>query len=287
MLKLNQLSDISELQRICEQKDQISLKLNWDILKNRSPGIQEDFFDYEDGKLISFLALYAFGRNIEVCGMTHPDYRQQGRFSRLWDQAIHSSSIKRMNRILLNTPRASSSGQHWVKSQQAKLSSVEFSMKLEHEPSVIFTSEASMPTEIAHLRPFAKEDTDLWAKLDAEAFGISEFSTIAALESSGRSLTRVMWVIEHGGLAVGKIEVDREGEYSWIYGFVVDPVLRGHGIGRSALRQVALQEQTRGNQVWLNVVDTNERALHLYESCGFVQQDVQDYYEYEHVLAHD
>ncbi len=287
MLKLNQLSDISELQRICEQHDQILLKMNWDILKNRSPGIQEDFFDYEDGQLISFLALYAFGRTIEVCGMTHPLYRQQGRFSRLWEQAIQSSSIKRMNRILFNTPRASSSGQNWVKSQQAQLNSVEFSMKLEHESAATPAHETAPIMEIAHLRPFRKEDTDLWAKLDAEAFNISEFSTIAALESSTRSLTRVMWVIEHGGLAVGKIEVDRQGEYSWIYGFVVDPVLRGHGIGRSALRQVALQEQAHGNQVWLNVVATNERAQHLYESCGFVQQDVQDYYEYAHVLAHD
>ncbi len=282
MLKLSQLSDILELQHRCEQHDGITLKLNWDVLKNRSPGMQEDFFSYDDdGKLVSFLALYGFGRNIEVCGMTHPQYRRQGRFSHLWEQAIQSPAIKRMNRILFNTPHDSITGQQWVQHRQGRLDSTEYAMKLEHGAGAQALLELPTGREIAQLRRFEQEDTDLWARLDADAFGISEFSTIAALANPSRSLTRVMLVIEHGGLAVGKIEIDRQDEHSWIYGFVVDPVLRGHGIGRSALRQVALQEQERGSQVWLNVVATNARALHLYESCGFVQKDIQDYYEYE------
>ncbi|WP_322922483.1 GNAT family N-acetyltransferase [Paenibacillus campi] len=279
MLKLNQLSDILELQRICEQYDGISLKLNWDILKNRSPGIQEDFFDYEDGELISFLALYVLGNKIEVCGMTHPQYRNQGRFSGLWTEAMQSPAIKRMRQILFNTPKASLSGQQWVQRRQAQFHSSEYAMKLQQASNSFIEQAPSV--EIAHLRPFQQEDTNLWAKLDAEAFGISEFSTIAALAGPLRSPSRAMLVIEHSGLAVGKIEIDRHDEHSWIYGFVIDPVLRGHGLGRSALRQVAQQEQSRGNQVWLDVVATNTRALHLYESCGFVQQDVQDYYTYE------
>ncbi|MFD1884367.1 GNAT family N-acetyltransferase [Paenibacillus wenxiniae] len=279
MLKLSQLSDILELQHKCEQHDGITLKLNWDILRHRSPGIQEDFFGYEDGKLVSFLALYGFGRNIEVCGMTDPQYRQQGRFSQLWEQAVQSPAIKRMNRILFNTPHRSVTGQQWVHNRHAKLDSTEYSMKLEHGEHSLLGQSAG--TEIAQLRQFQEEDTDLWARLDADAFGIPEFSTIAALANPSRSLTKVMLVIEHGGLAVGKIEIDRQDEHSWIYGFVVDPVLRGHGIGRSALRQVALQEHARGSHVWLDVSATNPRALHLYESCGFVQQDIQDYYEYE------
>ncbi|GGJ12469.1 GNAT family N-acetyltransferase [Paenibacillus hunanensis] len=279
MLKLSQLSDILELQHTCEQHDGITLKLNWDMLKHRSPGMQEDFFSYEEGKLVSFLALYGFGRKIEVCGMTHPEYRRQGHFSRLWQQAIGSEAITRMNRVLFNTPHNSIAGQQWVQSHHARLDSTEYSMKLEHgEHSLLGQFEGK---EIAQLRRFREEDTDLWARLDADAFGISEFSTIAALASPSRSLTKIMLVIEHSGLAVGKIEIDRQDEHSWIYGFAVDPALRGHGIGRSALRQVALQEHARGNHVWLDVSATNPRALHLYESCGFVQQDIQDYYEYE------
>lgn len=281
MLKLHQLSDISELQTICEKHDHIMLKLNWDMLKNRAPGSQEDFFDYEDGELRSFLALYRFGAKIEICGMTHPDYRLQGRFSNLWQQAVNSGILDNKEKILFNVPKSSKSGQQWVSSKHTGLNSVEYTLKLGDDVSGLGIGS----TEIVSLRPFTQEDAEFWAKLDAEAFGISEFHTLAALAGPHRPLSRALHVIEYQGLAAGKIEVDRQGEHSWIYGFVVDPALRGHGIGRSALRQVALDEKGKGKQVWLDVVSENSRALHLYESCGFVQQDIQDYYEYAHAAT--
>lgn len=281
MLKLHQLSDISELQAICEKQDHIMLKLNWDMLKNRAPGSLEDFFDYEDGELRSFLALYRFGANVEICGMTHPDYRRQGRFSKLWKQVTDSNLLENKQKILFNIPHSSKDGQQWASSRHAGLHSVEYTLKLGDDMSGLGIGS----TELVSLRPFTQDDAELWARLDAEAFDISEFSTLAALSSPHRSLSRVMHIIEYQGLAAGKIEVDRQGEHSWIYGFVVDPALRGHGIGRSALRQVTLDEKAKGKHVWLDVVADNARALHLYESCGFVHEDVQDYYEYVYAAA--
>lgn len=276
MLKLQQLSDILQLQGICEQEESIMLKLNWDMLKNRAPGSVEDFFHYEGKLLIGFLGIYRMGQNIEVCGMTHPLYRRRGVFTKLWEQAVSRGQLVDAEQVLLNVPRESISGQAWVHTRPVILQSIEYSLKLDPEHNHLRPD----TSESAVLRPFNNSDIALWVRLDAEAFAISEASTLATLANPNRSQTRKMYVIEHAGIAAGKIEVDHEGDHSWIYGFVIDPALRGHGIGRSALRQVALAESKAGHSVWLNVVSDNDRALHLYESCGFQHQDIQDYYLY-------
>ncbi|ANF97362.1 GNAT family N-acetyltransferase [Paenibacillus bovis] len=277
MLKLRQLSDISELQVVCEKYEQIMLKLNWDMLKNRTPGSTEDFFHYDQDRLVAYLAVYQFGPNIEVCGMTHPDYRRQGLFTKLWQQAADSGVFSGAHHVLLNVPRASASGQNWIHTIRTSLKSVEYTMKLDEHGSLL----DPVVHEIASLRLFREEDAPLWARLDADAFDIPESSTMTALSNPHGPLSKIMHVIEHQGLAAGKIEVSREDKQSWIYGFAIDPALRGHGLGRSALRQIAAEEKRLGQEVWLNVVADNNRALHLYESCGFVHQDIQDYYEYQ------
>lgn len=276
MLKLQQLADILELQALCEKEDHIMLKLNWDMLKNRAPGSVEDFFHYEGKLLIGFLGIYRMGQNIEVCGMTHPLYRRRGVFTKLWEHAVSRGQLVDAHQVLLNVPRDSVAGQAWVHTRPVVLQSIEYTLKLDTEHHPLRLEEP----ESAVLRPFNDSDIPLWIRLDADAFAISEASTTATLANANRSKTRKMLVIEHAGIAVGKIEVDYEGEHSWIYGFVIDPALRGHGIGRSALRQVALTENQAGHSVWLNVVSDNDRALYLYESCGFQHQDIQDYYLY-------
>ncbi|WP_264806168.1 hypothetical protein [Cytobacillus sp. NCCP-133] len=84
MLANKELNDIQHLQQMCEEKGRLDLKLNWDSLRTRPDGSEFDFFQYdEQGKLIGFLALYTFGRLMELCSMVHPEHRQNGVFSHL------------------------------------------------------------------------------------------------------------------------------------------------------------------------------------------------------------
>ncbi|MCL4517404.1 MAG: hypothetical protein M1379_17795 [Firmicutes bacterium] len=78
------MQEIRRLADICEQHDGIQLKLNWEMLKNRSLDQTNDFFCYQgshqDGRLIGYLALYGFGsREIELNGMIHPAFRRKTR----------------------------------------------------------------------------------------------------------------------------------------------------------------------------------------------------------------
>jgi len=61
-------------------------------------------------------------------------------------------------------------------------------------------------------------------------------------------------------------------------------VKKGKGFGRAALKLAKLLafEQSGAHRLWLDVVDYNSRAQHLYRSEGFVQEGVLrecDYFE--------
>lgn len=61
MLTKKQLDDIRSLQQICEETENIELKLNWDTLRSRPADEKHDYFHYnKNGKLLGYLALYSF-----------------------------------------------------------------------------------------------------------------------------------------------------------------------------------------------------------------------------------
>ena len=77
-----ELKEIQQLAQLCNQADGIRLKLNWDMLMERSSEVTNDFLFYSDGILIGFLGIYIFkSTEAEISGMVHPDYHHQGTVS--------------------------------------------------------------------------------------------------------------------------------------------------------------------------------------------------------------
>ncbi|MNY72621.1 ribosomal-protein-alanine N-acetyltransferase [compost metagenome] len=58
------------------------------------------------------------------------------------------------------------------------------------------------------------------------------------------------------------------------------PEIRGKGYGRQILSQTitALKQQDHAEHIKLEVSVENEKALGLYESCGFATKNANDYY---------
>lgn len=85
-----------------------------------------------------------------------------------------------------------------------------------------------------------------------------------------------LWLIEIGGRAAGYIaiaygySIEFGGRDGFVDEFFVEEAHRGAGIGRVALREVAGDLSTRGfHALHLEVAETNERAIRLYEAEGF------------------
>jgi ribosomal protein S18 acetylase RimI-like enzyme len=59
------------------------------------------------------------------------------------------------------------------------------------------------------------------------------------------------------------------------------PEYRGRGFGRELLlKGIAKLKEANAREIMLQVAAGNDRALGLYQSCGFVETSVMDYYKF-------
>jgi ribosomal protein S18 acetylase RimI-like enzyme len=272
MLTKEKLYEIKALQEICEKEGRLQLKLNFDMLESRSGNRKEDFFYYEDGKLVGFLGSYYFGNKVEICGMVHPNYRRRGIFSKLLEDALEEAEKREARTILLNAPTESESAKQFLKRIPCSLSMVEYQMKwqkteLSEDPSVT-------------VRPsYSDEDLEAEIQLDVQCFGLNEKEARQYKQETKDHDSDLRLIIEAVGRIAGKIRLSEMNGEAWIYGFSIFPELQGKGIGRKALSKVVKMEDQKGLSIFLEVEAKNAHALKLYESCGFISYHSQDYYE--------
>lgn len=273
MLTKEELFEIKTLQKICEREGGFQLKLNFEMLENRVGKKKEDFFHYEEGRLVGFLGCYRFGNKVELCGMVHPDYRRKGIFSKLLEMGLGEAN-KRYSKILLNAPTESQSAKQFLKNIPCTFEVAEYQMKWQ-ETELIEDSTVTLRPSISN------EDLETEIQLEVLSFGFEEngareFNQLIREKSSDHHL-----IIESNGRVAGKMRVSEANGEAWIYGFAVYPELQGKGIGRKALSKVVLMEHEKGLPIFLEVEAKNDHALRLYESCGFRSYHSQDYYLYE------
>jgi ribosomal protein S18 acetylase RimI-like enzyme len=273
MLTKDELNAIKQLQDVCEKEGGFQLKLNFDMLENRSGNEKEDFFHYEDGQLVGFLASYGFGNKVELCGMVHPDYRRRGIFTRLLGLGLDETQKRAVHTILLNAPTDSQSAKDFLKNIPCTFSVAEYQMKWQK-------TELSVDPSVT-LRPSTtKEDLEAEIQLEVSGFGFSEEEARAFNLRLRENDSEQNFIIEANGKTAGKMRVAEADGEAWIYGFTVFPELQGKGIGRKALSNLVIMEDQKELSVFLEVEAKNAHALKLYESCGFRTYHSQDYYQY-------
>jgi ribosomal protein S18 acetylase RimI-like enzyme len=272
MLNNKKLNDIRTLQSICEKHDRIKLKLNWDMLKQRSI-LEDDYFHYKDETLIGYLALYGFGDQYELCGMVHPESRGKGVFSQLLSKAQNSLKERNARSLLINVPGSSVSGKSFASSINAVYDFTEYEMKWEPLGQLPL-SEGLM------IREMQEDDIPYCIKLDIECFGQSHSDAEAMVRQISKESGQRRLMIEAGGNTVGKIRVQRTQDQSFIYGFAVDPLYQGKGIGQKALSHIVREESLWTHNIFLDVAAANTNALKLYEKSGFKSIYSQDYYQF-------
>jgi ribosomal protein S18 acetylase RimI-like enzyme len=270
MLTIRQLKEIKELQDICEKHENFSLKLNWDMLKSRDIESKTDFFTYQDERLTGFLALYPFGTKMEVCGMVHPEHRQQGIFTGLLKQA--EKQLANASEILLNAPAESYAAKNLFKTLPCTYSFTEHQMKYFH-------SDILSEKEGVEIREALPGDAEICILLDVLCFSLSKEDATLFYEQTASDQEQALFIIEYNGVPAGKVRIQTDGKESWIYGFAILPEFQRRGIGRSVLSRIIRQERKQGRDIFLEVAAENNNALTLYTSCGFIPLESQDYYE--------
>ncbi|MCQ6264364.1 GNAT family N-acetyltransferase [Fictibacillus sp. WQ 8-8] len=270
MLTEKQLSDIKKLQQQCESDENLQLKLNWDMLEQRTDERKEDFFHYEAGELAAFIGLYGFGNKVELCGMVSPEYRRKGLFTSLFKEALEAVKYQGYEQILLNAPANSNTAKEYLKTVPCRFAFSEHQMKWQEAPLQL--------EEGVTLRASRPEDLMFEVQIDVDCFG---FNLEKAKDYNHRIKNddkQQFYIIENDGKAVGKVRVAVDSGEAWIYGFAVTPSEQGKGIGRKTLKTIIAAQNAKGNSVFLEVEAKNNHALKLYEACGFKAYYTQDYF---------
>lgn len=127
-LTAHEVTMIKQLAEVCEQYEQLHMRIDTMMLKCRSGNAINDFLYYEDDLLVGYLALddRSFPQD-ELVGMVHPDYRQRGIFRALLDAAIEVGRARNVQQFVLVNEQSSRSGRAFLHSSGAVLS--ELSMR--------------------------------------------------------------------------------------------------------------------------------------------------------------
>lgn len=269
-----ELAAVKKLANLCNQYEGIELKLNYTTLEQRPEGENSDFFYYVDGEMKAFLALYAFNTHeAEICGMVHPDYRRQGIFRNLLEQGIAELQRRGIPEILLVIDNRSTSGVAFAKAVGATYKVSEHKMHLMGQPSV-----QPQRFEDLHVVRATIEEAEFIRDCTSRAFHIQDMLPTAP--EKFQQANRRIYVIRKGSEPVGTLQATLvDGISSTIYGFCMLPEEQGKGYGRQALSTVMQELYQDGYTAQdLEVAAENDRALALYQDCGFVQTFAIDYY---------
>ena len=79
-----------------------------------------------------------------------------------------------------------------------------------------------------------------------------------------------VWIVERDGAIVGSLALTDDGDTGWIRWFLLDPSLRGRGLGRQLLAELmAMAESTGHERLRLETFNELRTAAHMYHSHGF------------------
>jgi ribosomal protein S18 acetylase RimI-like enzyme len=252
------------------------LKLEWPALRARPLGLTSDFIWVVGDEIVGFIGLYQWRPiELELCGMVQPAWRGRGIGNRLYEAAAAEASRRRPAIALLIVDRALEAGRRFALTHGGELQHSEHRMQQRRQ------AEERPGLPLVDVRPASADDADFVVSCLASAFEEEPASYDPGDEAAVRGLVGATTIILEATTRdrVGMMRVEREGGAATIYGFAVVPERQGRGYGRAALSAVTTELHRSGvGVVALEVLSTNDSALHLYETCGFDAIGTEDYY---------
>ncbi|MGV8980918.1 GNAT family N-acetyltransferase [Clostridium sp.] len=272
---------IRRLESICYEEQKINLKLELDFkMRQRENSIKNkimtEFFYYENEILVGYLGLGNFGgTTVEISGMVHPKFRRIRIFKKLYLLAKEEWQKIYPSEVLVICDHTSISGLAFINSLGAEYASSEYKMCLNK------TTLQVTRTNIVSLRLATNKDA---AEINGQTsiyFGQPEKEEKEDIEQLPIQVDDnfISYMAELNGEIIGKIHTSITDNEGFIYGFGVLPDFRGKGYGREILNSaINILNNKDVDNILLDVATENKNALGLYESCGFEEISVMDYY---------
>jgi ribosomal protein S18 acetylase RimI-like enzyme len=261
---------IEQLITTCNNYEGLHMRIDVGALRQRAGN---DFLYYEDGMLVGYLYVEGWGgRDREVAGMVHPDYRSRGIFRSLLAAAKEECRQRDVKKMILVCEHSSRSGLAFVQAIKAQHEYSEYEMALG-----TFLERRNVHKGL-RIRQANKNDLDAIVSILATDSGnvVSVSHWVAELFEDPSSRFYLASLDEK---PLGCLRLDFMSDQVGIYAFEVRLGYRGLGYGRQileeAIRTIRSQSQKR---IMLDVETDNTNAIGLYLSCGFEIKTTYDYY---------
>lgn len=279
-------TEIKALRDCCISFDGTSLKLELDYkletskLENHNRTTQlNEFLYYQNNKLIGYLGICSFSKKeIEVTGMVHPDYRRKGVFTKLFLK-LREEWLKRGHiKMLLLSDADAFFGNKFSKKVNATYCFSEFEMHFNHKIEIVNDSNLIYRKATnSDAEELARQNSIYFKDVHEETEEV--FGSLVLPEDEEKK-GMVIYIAEADQIIIGKVNIEISSEHGAIYGLGVLPDSRRKGYGRNILLYAVQVLKDHGSEnIMLQVVVENKKALDLYLDCGFEIVSTMNYYE--------
>ncbi len=273
-LGADELTALRALEARCAAHDGHGVKLNWEMLGRRPPGLMNDFCWYADGALVGYAPLDAFGSDAELTVLVAPEARRHGIGGTLADAAVAEARRRGVAELLLVSERASTSGSAFAAARGLHFGNAEYHLELDASVA------PALATTPITMRAATADDLPALIRLMHEAFDLADEGEARRIAET--DLTRAgarAYLAEVDGATVGRISALISEQEVYLRAFSVLERYRERVIGRALLLGTIAQLRAAGHRHFsLDVVTDNHNALGLYMSSGFREASVYDYY---------
>jgi len=270
-LSASDKTQLRELAEVVRRADGVDLKLDWDLMGDA--GQAGDFCGFLEDRLVGYAQIDGNGREQEVTAATFPEFRRQGVFRALLSAVREEVQVRGAKSLLLVSYRASHSGA--AAAQALGLPYVSSEYRMEAEASTL----PPLPVGLVQLVPVDHANLAALASLTARSFSGGETSSESLAQRLQQEGVRY-FLAEADGVQIGQIGVVDTGGSIYIRGVGILPEHRRRGYGRQLLAATVGLMLTEGHMHFtLDVATDNPQALSLYQTCGFRETMVYDYYD--------
>lgn len=273
--------DINNLKSVCVEKDNITLKLELDYklaLNDKETDVLNhinEYMYYDNSRLIGYIGICEFGGGaLEISGMVHPEYRRRGIFTKLFNLLKDEWQYRKPKNMLLLSDNKSISGQGFIKYLGNNKVHSEYEMFIKNEGRALelLNNISFRKATNKDLKEIARQNYIYFGEVyNEDDIPILDEEVIDVLDT---------FLAEVDNKIIGKVKLEINNSVGGIYGLGVLPEYRGRGYGRDILTwSIKKLKEMGAREVMLQVLVTNENALHLYVSSGFEITSTMDYFE--------
>ncbi len=268
-----ELAEVHRLADRCTHADGTAAKINWGMMAERDITHINDLCCYINGQLVGYMPIDAFGEELEITALVLPEYRGQGIFRLLFEAARLEASNRKARQLLAVAYRAIESGK-----AVAEHLGLAYEFSEYHMHAQIFP-DTHLPESVISLEEAAAENVGELSRLISLNFKDSEWNTSPFLLKEMEGSDKHYYLAKLGDQFIGHIGTVNEEASVYIRAVGIASEWRHRGYGRQLLAALLSKLIAEGCQTFeLDVATENSSALSLYQSCGFQETTIYDYY---------